>query len=139
MTNKVRVRMEGYQAGAEAEPMVTITSGSCHYKNGSYFIRYEEKQVDCDNVTSNTIKISKSSVVLIKRGMQMSQMIFEKGIRTQTSYITPYGNLPLEIMTETLTVEDKPKDITVIMEYSLSSSGAHLSDNKLVIKIDAID
>ncbi|HWT75383.1 MAG TPA: DUF1934 domain-containing protein [Mobilitalea sp.] len=135
MTKEVFVTIEGLQKGTEEEAIIVTAPGIYHFTNGRHYIQYEEKLADSGEVSKNTIRIEPSQVVLSKKVMQVSQMIFDLQEITQTAYLTPYGNLMLGIKTASINLKEELERIEVSMDYALSSEEAFLSDNSIRITV----
>lgn len=140
MTKEVVIKLKGIQLGMEEEFLTVCVPGNYHLANGKHFIQYEEKSEE-KVITKNILKISPASVVLTRSAQQAtrhSQMFFELNETTRTDYPTPYGNLPLDIKTNKITVNEASNIIEVTLEYSLFSNDAQLSDNVLSIIVEAV-
>lgn len=141
MTKEVTIKIKGIQLGMEEEFLTLTAPGIYHLTNGKHYIQYDEKLEDNPAVLRNTLKISSSSVLLIRKAGQQNQhsrMLFELNETTQTTYPTPYGNLPLDIKTKSIRLAEASDNIEVILEYSLYSDDSPLSDNVLSILIEAV-
>lgn len=134
MTKNVIVKIEGYQSGT-AGSIKTQTPGIYQEIDGIHHIQYNEKVQGSKLISKNTIKIGKSQVTLSKRVRESSQMVFDLEKITQTTYPTPYGNLTFDIKTSSIMLDETPEKIDLVLEYSLSAEGNHVSDNKTVITI----
>lgn len=141
MTKEVTIKIKGIQLGMEEEFLTLTAPGIYHLTNGKHYIQYDEKLEDNPAVLRNTLKISSSSVLLIRKAGQQNQhsrMLFELNETTQTTYPTPYGSLPLDIKTKSIRLAEASDNIEVILEYSLYSDDSPLSDNVLSILIEAV-
>lgn len=139
MTKKVFIKIVGSQPGTEEEPVSMSACGIYHLTNGKHYIQYDEKSEDDKVVLNNIIKISEERILLTKKGAQNSQMDFDLSAATQTIYQTPYGNLPLDIMTKSIIINETAEKMVVELKYALFSNESQLSDNKLVIIVEACE
>ena len=135
MTKEVLIRIEGRQIGSDDEPIVTIVPGVYHNTRGKHYIQYEEPIEDVAAVSKNMIKIEPSKVVLSKKIVRTSEMIFDRAETTQLDYQTPYGDLTFELKTYSILLKEESDRLEVYMEYSLYSNSAHVSDNSILITI----
>jgi uncharacterized beta-barrel protein YwiB (DUF1934 family) len=135
MTKEVFVTIEGLQLGSEEESVTTSTCGTYYLREDKHYIQYEETLSEGDGITRNTIKIAPRRIDLTKKGANCSQMIFDLNETTEAVYQTPYGNLILEIKTTKIVFYEAPEKLQVELEYSLSTNGSHLSDNRIIIII----
>jgi uncharacterized beta-barrel protein YwiB (DUF1934 family) len=134
MKKEIRILIEGTQRGSDEEPVVSMAEGTYHYKNGSHYIRYEEKPQDGDGMISNTIKISPAQVYVSKKGALQAQMAFDTLQPTSATYYTAYGNLSFGVRTKSIRLLEGEDRLQLKLEYSLTSDGSALSDN--IINID---
>ncbi len=137
MIKEVIVTIEGIRIGTEEEPIVVTVPGIYHFTNGKHYIQYEEKIADSDAVSKNIMKISPTHIVLSKKTTQVSQMEFDLKETTQTVYPTVYGNLPFDIRTDSILLEETQDLIEVKLLYTLFTGDAHVSDNSIMISIAA--
>lgn len=138
MTKEVLIIIEGLQLGSEEEPIITKVTGTYHFKNGRHYIQYEDKLSEEEAITKNSIKIAPAMVTLSKKGKANSVMEFILDEITQAIYSTPYGNLILDIKTNSILLKESNDLIEMKMGYSLSTDASHLSDNSIRIKISPI-
>jgi uncharacterized beta-barrel protein YwiB (DUF1934 family) len=120
------------------EPIEIISIGERYEADGKTYVLYEEVVEDgTDNaeVTKNTIKLGEGRVELIKKGMNNTHMIFEKGKNHMASYNTPLGNLMISIYTKEIFINKKEDAVGVQINYSLDINYSHVSDCKLIIRV----
>ncbi|MDD3172783.1 MAG: DUF1934 domain-containing protein [Herbinix sp.] len=137
MTKDVIISIKGIQLGAEEEPVIMTAMGTYHLTNGKHYIQYDEKIEDSDISLKNTLKISTFGVLLTKKGVQHSQMAFDLNETTRTVYQTPYGNLSLEVKTKSIQIKEASEKIEVKLKYSISDDVSKMSENELIIAIEA--
>jgi uncharacterized beta-barrel protein YwiB (DUF1934 family) len=135
MTKEVLIRIEGRQIGSEDEPIITTAPGVYHNTRGKHYVQYEEVIEDIAAVSKNMIKIEPTKVVLSKKLVKTSEMIFDRAGTTRLDYQTPYGDLTFDLKTYSILLTDQSDRLEVYMEYSLSSDAAHVSDNSILITI----
>lgn len=135
MTKEVRITIEGRQIGSDEEPIITTATGVYHYTRGKHYIQYEEPIEEVSAISKNMIKIEPSKVVLTKKVVRASEMIFDRAETTHLDYQTPYGNLMFELKTYSILLKNESDRLEVYMEYSLYSNAAHVSDNSILITI----
>ena len=135
MTKEVIISIEGTQIGSEEDPIVVTASGIYHFTNGKHFVQYDEKLEGSDKSSKNTIKISPSNVVLTKKTVVQSHMEFELNELTRTYYQTAYGEMIFDIITKSISLEEKPYKIEARLEYTLTTQGSVVSDNIITVII----
>ncbi len=135
MTKDVLITITGRQLGAEGDSVSLNVPGTYHINNGKHYILYEEKIEGSKALSKNLLKISSGMVVLMKKGLVKSQMIFNIKESTHTVYPTLYGDIPLEINTKSIRTKEEGNCMELSLNYSLWSEGFHLSDNHLSVII----
>lgn len=136
MTKEVLITISGVQKGSKDEPVVITASGTYHFANERHYVQYEEKVEDADLILKNIIKISPEKIILMKKGAQSSQMIFDLHQEDQAVYQTPYGSFSFTTDTKSIVLRETADRIEVRMEYSLSSDSSKVSDNEILIIIE---
>lgn len=137
MTRDVNLTITGIQTDQDGHDTVTElrVRGQYYEKDGSRYLLYEEQDSDSGTVTKNTIKIKDCLLELSRSGSIRSRMLFQAGKSHQTSYITPYGALLLEVHTESMRNFWSDNNGTIQIDYYLAAENEILSRNKLSIKI----
>ena len=138
MKKDVFITIMGMQQGSGEETLTTAVPAIYHLANGKHYIQYDELLEGGNEVVKSMLKISTSEVILSKRGMQQSQMEFRVKELTHTLYQTPYGSLNLEINTKSIQLKEENSKLEVKLDYSLSVDASKLSDNLLLITIEAV-
>lgn len=108
-----------------------------YYQRGdSHYLLYEEQPEGFDQPLKTRIKRKGDVLEIIRRGKISNSMVFEAGKSYCTDYATPFGNLPLELVTRELQVaecEDASwKDLKVC--YSLNCQGESMGEYELSIE-----
>ncbi len=84
----------------EAEKTEFITEGAFYFKNGSYYILYDEKEelgmADCSVI----VKVSENEASVNRTGDFSSKMYYKSGEVTEFLYHTPYGKFPVILSTQ---------------------------------------
>lgn len=136
MTKDVLISISGMQAAdGENSDVEMITAGNYYLKDGKHYILYDEALEGMDGVIKNTIKISPVSLDIIKRGLSNVHMTFEKGKKTQTRYVTPFGEMMVGIHTSSIEVEEEENNLRVHVDYSLDINYERISDCNIVVDI----
>lgn len=145
MTKDVFITISGLQYEvADEGPLEVLSPGTYYNKNGKHYVRYDEaldpsesvnQTIPPDSLVTNTLKIEKEKVELIKHGAVDVQMIFEPGKKYDTVYHTPYGKLIIGLHTGDVQITEKPDEIKVHITYSLDMNYAHSSDCTIDIHI----
>lgn len=95
----------------------TEADGRFYYKNGKYYIMYRQCE---DNVCVSTmIKAEPKSVVVKRSGAYESRMIYDKQGEQSFLYTTPYGQMPITLVTRDLKIQLGDNGGTIKLWYEL--------------------
>ena len=83
----------------EAEKTEFITEGAFYFKNGSYYILYDEKEELGMANCSVIVKVSEDEASVNRTGDFSSKMHYKAGEMTEFLYHTPYGKFPVILST----------------------------------------
>jgi Uncharacterized protein conserved in bacteria len=132
IVNVLGLHIENAEGENTNEPIEVVAPATYFFKNGKHYILYEEVEEGASNVTKNQIKITgDTKVALRKKGVQTTEMIFEKAQKNFANYQTPYGEITLEVHTTYLKVQEEEERLVVDVEYTLGANETHLSECKL--------
>ena len=82
----------------ESDTIELVTQGSYYYKNGSYYLRYEETEATGFEGSQTTLKVcGPRKVMLMRRGARRADMIIEPGVRHHCNYDMGYGELMIGV------------------------------------------
>ena len=138
MTKDVLIKISGLQAmDGDSDDVEIITAGDYFQKNGKHYILYEEILEGAEERVKNVIKISPSSMDIIKKGVTNSRMLFEKNKKNLSCYSTPVGNLVIGIQANHFYVEEQENSIKVNVDYSLAINYAHMSDCRICVDVQS--
>lgn len=84
----------------ETDKMEFMTDGAFYFKNGSYYILYDEKEEMGMANCSVTIKVSSNEVTIKRKGDFSTNMLYKTGEATEFLYNTPYGKFPVILTTQ---------------------------------------
>lgn len=135
MTRTVYITITGVQSDETGEEIFVELSATGEYfeKNGSLYLLYEETDPESGAVTKNTLKAKGQNVTLTKRGIVRSQMQFAPEEMHPAEYITPYGNLYLQVYTEDVKIFFGDSRGEIRLRYALYSDGELLSRCRLTV------
>jgi uncharacterized beta-barrel protein YwiB (DUF1934 family) len=117
------------------------TDGRFGFKEGSYFISYDEsKLLEVEGKVKTTVYIKPdNSVILQRSGDYNSKMVIEKGVRNNCFYATPMGELSLGIFGEKVKTDLSEMGGTVCMNYTIDTNLQLLSQNQVKISIKEVN
>ena len=138
MTKDVLITIRGvHTLDHEDNDVEMIVRGDYYQKNGKHYILYEEILEGAEERVKNVIKISPSSMDIIKKGVTNSRMLFEKNKKNLSCYSTPVGNLVIGIQTNHFYVEEQENSIKVNVDYSLDINYEHMSDCRICVDVQS--
>ncbi len=139
MTRDIWLAINGIQmVEGQKETVETVSKGNYFKKNETHYILYEEEIEDNKGISRNTIKITPTSMEMIRRGAARTHMIFEPGKEIITGYQTSIGELLLGISTDKLEVIEKEELIEANVRYSLSINHEYISDCYIKVIISSV-
>ena len=138
MTKDVLITIRGvHTLDHEDNDVEMIIRGDYYQKNGKHYILYEEILEGAEERVKNVIKISPSSMDIIKKGVTNSRMLFEKNKKNLSCYSTPVGNLVIGIQANHFYVEEQENSIKVNVDYSLDINYEHMSDFRICVDVQS--
>jgi uncharacterized beta-barrel protein YwiB (DUF1934 family) len=138
MTKDVLITIRGvHTLDHEDNDVEMIVRGDYYQKNGKHYILYEEILEGAEERVKNVIKISPSSMDIIKKGVTNSSMLFEKNKKNLSCYSTPVGNLVIGIQANHFYVEEQENSIKVNVDYSLDINYEHMSDCRICVDVQS--
>ena len=130
---------EGTQDGSGVQPAVTVQEVAASYfcRAGSHYLFYEEQPEGFEQAFKTRVKRRGEHLEIDRQGPVGGNMVFEPGKTWRTEYGTPFGRLPLDIVTES--VEVMPDDgagnwQNVKIKYTLMNQGEALGEYELYIE-----
>ena len=138
MTKDVLITIRGvHTLDHEDNDVEMIVRVDYYQKNGKHYILYEEILEGAEERVKNVIKISPSSMDIIKKGVTNSRMLFEKNKKNLSCYSTPVGNLVIGIQANHFYVEEQENSIKVNVDYSLDINYEHMSDCRICVDVQS--
>ncbi len=138
MTKDVLITIRGvHTLDHEDNDVEMIVRGDYYQKNGKHYILYEEILEGVEERVKNVIKISPSSMDIIKKGVTNSHMLFEKNKKNLSCYSTPMGDLVIGIQANHFYVEEQEDSIKVNVDYSLDINYEHMSDCRILVDVQS--
>lgn len=122
--------------GQAPQEMRSTAAGACFVKNEKLHIVYDDHQEGGSEVIKNHLTLAPEQVELKQKGAIRSKMIFAENERHETSYLTPYGQIPLVIRTNALEVEGLEGDdgrIRIMIAYQMESGGSQMTECQMEI------
>lgn len=138
MNQNVKVLIKGlHKSEDDSADLGTESIGKYYLKNEKHYILYEEKIPETEVAIKNTIKVSKDTVEVIKKGYNDMHLIFSEGETNHTYLATIAGKIFVGVNTEKLIIKEENDSLDVDIEYSLIMNEEKVSDCKVQIKISS--
>ena len=107
MTRDVLVSITGARFSEhDKEDVEMIIGGDYFWKNGKHYVLYEEVMEESGEVVKNTVKITPDSMDILKKGSINTHMVFQKGQKNVSCYLTPVGELTVGIETRDIEITE---------------------------------
>ena len=143
MTKDILISIKGLQfESGNDEAVEMIAPGEYYLRNGKHYVLYEEMAEGMDgshDISKNTLKISKDTVEIMKKGGSNVHLIFQENQKNMTYYTTPFGQLLISIFTNHITIKEKEEVIEVKLRYDLEINQSYVSDCEITIYVMAKD
>ena len=123
-----------YQGYAD-EPIRVLTTGTLIPRGQDCLLKYTERTEDeqTGEIEEEQILLTlgKDQVTMNRTGAYANTMMFKKNRRFETSYRTPFGELPMAVFSRDVHCRLGEKEGTVHLKYELSMQGNYTSTNEL--------
>ena len=139
MSNATQVMLSIYSEilmkGEEPEIVDMMTEGKFYNKEGAKYFIYEETDLSGMKGDRTTLKLIEKRVVMRRYGANTSELSFEKGKRFESLYHTPYGDFPMEVLSQEAShTIDELGNGEIKLGYQLSIRGIGETKTRMVIK-----
>ena len=134
MSNKIIIKTKQYDADGNMDTIELKAYGQIIEKNGSIYIKYNQKEEDME--VKNTIKISEDCIKVIKTGSVNSTMTFTKGNKHTNKYATPQGMFLIDTKVNDFKISNGEKKLEVHLDYMIEIQEMFAGKNKVIIKVE---
>lgn len=134
MSNKIIIKTKQYDADGNMDTIELKAYGKIIEKNGSIYIKYNQKEEDME--VKNTIKISEDCIKVIKTGSVNSTMTFTKGNKHTNKYATPQGMFLIDTKVNDFKISNGEKKLEVHLDYMIEIQEMFAGRNKMIIKVE---
>lgn len=142
MIKDVLINIKGIQGiDDDSDTIEFITDGRFGFKEGEYYISYDESaMLDSGDKVKTQIYIKPdNSVVLQRTGSIKSRILIEKGVRNNCFYSTPMGDLTIGVFGEELLYDLNESGGKVNLKYTIDSDLRLISRNEVNISIKEVN
>ena len=134
MSNKIIIKTKQYDVDGNMDTIELKVYGQIIEKNGSIYIKYNQKEEDME--VKNTIKISEDCIKVIKSGSINSTMTFTKGNKHTNKYATPQGIFLIDTKVNDFKISNGEKKLEVHLDYMIEIQNMFAGRNKMIIKVE---
>lgn len=134
MSNKIIIKTKQYDIDGNMDTIELKAYGQIIEKNGSIYIKYNQKEEDME--VKNTIKISEDCIKVIKSGSVNSTMTFTKGNKHTNKYATPQGIFLIDTKVNDFKISNGEKKLEVHLDYMIEIQNMFAGRNKMIIKVE---
>ena len=134
MSNKIIIKTKQYDVDGNMDTIEIKAYGQIIEKNGSIYIKYNQKEEDME--VKNTIKISEDCIKVIKSGSVNSTMTFTKGNKHTNKYATPQGIFLIDTKVNDFKISNGEKKLEVHLDYMIEIQNMFAGRNKMIIKVE---
>ena len=134
MSNKIIIKTKQYDVDGNMDTIELKVYGQIIEKNGSIYIKYNQKEEDME--VKNTIKISEDCIKVIKSGSVNSTMTFTKGNKHTNKYATPQGIFLINTKVNDFKISNGEKKLEVHLDYMIEIQNMFAGRNKMIIKVE---
>ena len=134
MSNKIIIKTKQYDVDGNMDTIELKAYGQIIEKNGSIYIKYNQKEEDIE--VKNTIKISEDCIKVIKSGSVNSTMTFTKGNKHTNKYATPQGIFLIDTKVNDFKISNGEKKLEVHLDYMIEIQNMFAGRNKMIIKVE---
>ncbi len=122
-------------AGGEPDTIELVTEGIyCRTEDG-FEIRYQESEITGLKGTETTVEINPDGVVVARKGMLNSKMVFRQGEKSSFLYDTPYGAATLGVDTRKINARLDDLGGELSIDYVVNMEHAVVSKNVLRMSV----
>lgn len=117
------------------EPLEIVVPGEYYFRNGSHYLRYEERMEDFSEPTINYIKMDPEGMEVRKKGLVNMHMVFEQGKKNMTFYTTPFGTIEMGVAATNLALDEGKDALNMKVDYALEMNNEHIADCYLMVQV----
>lgn len=140
MTKEVLIRISGLRVmDGDEEDVEVITKGEYYWRNGKHYVFYDEVMEGFEGSIRNMVKITPEMMQIRKQGITSTELVFEQGQKKMARYITPLGEMTVEIGTSRIQVEAREDNLKVSVSYGLDINYEHVSDCNIFLDISSME
>jgi uncharacterized beta-barrel protein YwiB (DUF1934 family) len=140
MLNDIKLKITNKQRTLnEQEELEFFTEGKSKIEDGRLYLSYEESDDFGPTGETTGLVIDEESVIMSRSPNEEGDktvFVFEKGKRYNSTFVTPFGTIPVEILTKDIekALDEKGKGVLKV-DYDICLAGGPETGHNLKIEI----
>lgn len=123
-----------YDAGAANRTELDV-QGLYYKKNNKHYLLYDEFMEGFKEPVKTKVIFAENVIEIVRSGPINVRMTFEEDKKNVANYLTPYGNIMLDINTKKISISETPDNIVISVDYTLEADNEKISDAGITIRI----
>lgn len=123
-------KTDGQVENSELETVAEVSGTENDYK-----IEYDEQSEEMKGCRSTVHVTDGSCVHITRKGSYSTELMMDKGKRTQCCYVTPVGQISMGVFTSRVISEFTEKNIKLDFTYTLDFNNELISRNRVRIAV----
>lgn len=137
MKKNVLVQIIGTQQlpDGQEDRIEFVTPGTYYRRKGIYYVSYREAEHSGLEGVMTLLRVESDNIVLQRIGRAELRQEYRKQALCPSVYVTPYGKLPMSILTEAIDSDLTVQGGRISLKYDLFVDNEFVSHNGLMIII----
>ena len=121
----------------EKEELEILTKAFLELKQDSYVIKYTEEEED-GSKSETTLQVEKDKITVSREGAISTHMVIQKGVRTLSHHVTPYGAFSMGVAAVEIDSDIKENGGVLRFRYMTDLENAPLGEIEFDITLNPI-
>ena len=121
----------------EKEELEIMTKAFLDYNGDSYVINYTEEEDD-GSKSETTLQVEKDKITVSREGAISTHMVIQKGVRTLSHHVTPYGAFSMGVAAVEIDSDIKENGGVLRFRYMTDLENAPLGEIEFDITLNPI-
>ncbi len=121
----------------EKEELEIMTKAFLDYNGDSYVINYTEEEED-GSKSETTLQVEKDKITVSREGAISTHMVIQKGVRTLSHHVTPYGAFSMGVAAVEIDSDIKENGGVLRFRYMTDLENAPLGEIEFDITLNPI-
>lgn len=121
----------------EKEELEIMTKAFLDFNGDSYVINYTEEEED-GSKSETTLQVEKDKITVSREGAISTHMVIQKGVRTLSHHVTPYGAFSMGVAAVEIDSDIKENGGVLRFRYMTDLENAPLGEIEFDITLNPI-